>query len=120
MFITINDREFEVRFGLRFLRELDKKTYMNVADGVRLGASMEYKVPLLFANDTVVLSEVLYTGTCTEKVRPTQDMIDSYIENHEDLEGLFEEVLSELKNSNATRLKMNELEKNLQAQALNE
>lgn len=114
MIINIRDREYEVRFGMRFLREMDKKTYMTPAEGVKLGASMEFKVPLLFANDTTALSEILFTGTVTEKVRPTQDMVDYFIETHPDLEGLFEEVISELKNSNATRLKMAELEKNLE------
>lgn len=113
MIINIRDREYEVRFGMRFLREMDKKTYMTPAEGVKLGASMEFKVPLLYANDTTALAEILMTGTCTERVRPTQDLIDEYIETHPDLEGLFDEVISELKNSNATRLKMTELEKNL-------
>lgn len=112
MLMNIKDKEYEVRFGIKFLRELDKKTFIE-RDGVKLGASMEYKVPLLFANDTVALSEILYTGTCTSKIRPTQDMVDAYVEDNEDIEGLFGEVISELKNSNATRLKMSELEKAL-------
>ena len=48
-----------------------------------------------------------------KKSRPAINDIDEYIENCEDLNGLFDEVLSELKKGNATRLKMEQLEMSL-------
>ena len=71
-------------------------------------------VPLLMGYDTTKLSEVLYLSTCTEKKRPNQESVDEYVENHEDIEKLFAEVLEELKNSNATRLKVKNLMEDLE------
>ena len=64
--------------------------------------------------DATKLSEVLYLSTCTEKKRPNQESVDEYVENHADIEKLFEEVMDELKNSNATRLKVKDLMEGLE------
>lgn len=108
MVIKIKNKEYEVRFGIRFIRELDKANVIS-ANSVKLGAGLELKVPQLLGYDAVALSDVLYTGTVTEKPRPTAGEIDDYVENHEDIEKLFDEVIEELKKSNASRLKMAKL-----------
>lgn len=108
MILRIKDKEYNVHFGIKFIRELDKKYFLE-EKGAKFGAGLELKVTALYNCDTVALSEILYLGTCTEKSRPSMDEIDEYIENCENLEGLFDEVLSELKKGNATRLKMQNL-----------
>lgn len=113
MIIAIKDKKYDVHFGIKFIRELDKKNFLE-ADGAKFGAGLELKASSLYTYDTAALSEILYVGTCLNKSRPSVEDIDTYIENHEDLEGLFCEVISELKKGNATRLKMEQMEKNLQ------
>lgn len=115
MLLNIKNKEVEVRFGIKFIRELDKSNYF-VKDGTKFGAGLELKVPMLFTYDTVALSEIIYAGTCMEKSRPTINDVDEFIENCEDLNGLFNEVLSELKKGNATKLKIAQMEEALKKQ----
>lgn len=113
MVITINQNEYEVHFGIKFIRELDQ-TYFVSRENIHFGAGRETTVPLLLNGDTVILSDFLYLGTCAEKKRPARADVDAYIEDHPDLERLFDEVCSELKNGNATRLKMRKVLHSLQ------
>jgi len=102
MVLTINSKEYELNFGIGFLRETDKKYFVEKA-GIKFGASMDLKIPYLLAGDTVTLSDVLYAATHALKSRPAQKDIDTYIDSAEDIEALFEEVVDELKKSNATK-----------------
>ena len=111
--MEIKGTEYEVHFGIKFIRELDKK-YDIERENMKFGACLEMIVPLLIGYDATKLSEVLYLSTCTEKKRPNQESVDEYVENHEDIEKLFEEVMDELKNSNATRLKVKDLMEGLE------
>lgn len=113
MVMEIKGTEYEVHFGIKFIRELDKK-YEIERENMKFGAGLEMIVPLLLGYDATKLSEVLYLSTCTEKKRPNQESVDEYVENHEDIEKLFEEVMDELKNSNATRLKVKDLMEGLE------
>lgn len=116
MVITINGKEYEIHFGIGFIRELDKKYFTQNRSGVKFGMGAEVKIPMLLANDVVTLSEILYAGTCTEKKRPTQQEIDDYVDDVEDIEALFDEVISELKKHNATKLRMKEFQELLEKQ----
>ena len=114
MQITINEKEYNVKFGVKFVRKMDEKYYVSDG-GIKFGMALEKKLPTLFAGDVVTLAEVLYEGTCAESKRPAKDEIDTFIDEHEDIEGLFEEVLEELKNSNATQVAITRTEKMLKA-----
>ena len=112
MVLTIGDKEYEVNFGIRFVRELDKKYFTTDANGVKWGMGLEIVLPqILMANDALILSEVLYMGTCTLKSRPTPADVDTFIDECEDIEALFGEVIEELKKQNATKTKLAEIEK---------
>lgn len=114
MILKINGTDYRVKFGVKFVRELDKKYYTeNKAGTVKYGLGIETQVPLLLTGDTVALAEILHLGTCTEEPRPSQEQVDEYIDQVKDLEALFDEVFEELKTSNATRIKVGELSKAL-------
>lgn len=116
MILAINGTDYRVKFGVGFIRELDKKYYTENKTGtVKYGLGIETQVPLLLTNDIVTLAEFLHLGTCAEKKRPTQEEIDDYIDNAEDIEALFAEVIEELRKSNATRIKVGELTESLKA-----
>lgn len=110
MNLTINGNDYEVRFGVRFVKKLDEK-YSNTIGGITYGTGLETRLPFLFNEDITVLSEFLYEGTCHLKKRPTVEQVDNYIDDCEDIEALFEEVKSDLKNQNATRKKALTIEK---------
>lgn len=110
MIMTINGIDYRVKFGVGFVRELDKKYYTeNHAKTLKFGMGIETQVPLLLTGDIVSLSEFLYLGTYAEEKRPTPEEVDAYIDTHDDIEGLFDSVMEELKKSNATRIKVGEL-----------
>ena len=113
MVITIKDTDYEVHFGIAFVRKMDEKYFVKSQSGVKFGTGLETAIPMLLTNDVITLSEFLYTGTCTEKKRPTQADVDAYVDGVEDIEALFEEVIEELKKHNATKMRMIEVEKSL-------
>lgn len=100
MQLTINEKTVNVRFGVGFVRELDKKFPLE-AKGVKLGMSLSMKIPEILGGDVASLSDVIYAGTVLEKERPSQQEIDEFIDNHSNIETLFDEVLKELEESNA-------------------
>ncbi len=100
MQLTINEKTVNVRFGVGFVRELDKKFPLE-AKGVKLGMSLSMKIPEILGGDVASLSDVIYAGTVLEKERPSQQEIDEFIDSHSNIETLFDEVLKELEESNA-------------------
>lgn len=109
MVINIKNNDYEVRFGIAFVRALDEKYYVQSKTGIKFGTGMETRIPLLLTYDPVTLSEFLYLGTCTEKKRPSQMDVDAYVDQVEDIDALFDEVMQELKKQNATKKKMEAL-----------
>lgn len=112
MVMEINGKVYSVVFGLKFLRELDLRHNVTT-NGLKFGTGLEQMAYSLYANDPLALSETLYTGTSTEKTRPTAKQVDDYIENHESIEELIAEVIEELKKSNVCRTKMKAVEETL-------
>lgn len=102
MTVKIKGREYRLIFGVGFVRALDEKYYVQNAAGVKFGVGLSQKIPALLTRSAVVLSEIIYEGTCTEDVRPSQKDVDDFIDHYGDLEPLFDEVISELKKSNVT------------------
>lgn len=100
MQLTINEKTVNVRFGVGFVRELDKRFPLE-AKGVKLGMVLSMKIPEILGGDVASLSDVIYAGTVLETKRPSQQEIDEFIDNHSDIEALFDEVLKELEESNA-------------------
>lgn len=116
MILKIKDKEYRVKFGVGFVRELDKKYYVQGNTSVKYGLGVETQVPNLLTGDPVALAEFLYLGTYAEEKRPSQAEVDAYIDEAEGMETLFDEVIEELRRSNATRVKVGELERNLKEQ----
>ncbi len=115
MIVEINGKGCKLNFGIGFIRELDDKYFVVSKTGVRFGSGLETKVPMLLAGDVVTLAEFIYMGTARmEKDRPAPREIDDYIDGVEDIEGLFSEVVDELKKSNACKIKVIQMEKNME------
>lgn len=114
MKITVSGVGVKINFGIGFLRELDEKYYITNKQGIKFGASMDYKIPMLLGGDTVTLSDILYAGTHAEEARPKQAEIDAYIDEVKDIDKLFEEVVSELKKSNATKKQTTRMVENIE------
>ena len=113
MELTIENKTYNFRFGIGFVRYLDGKSSIE-QNGVQFGIGLETLIPNLLTGNTVTLSDCLFVANRTENPRVTQEQLDNYT----DIDGLFDDVLKELKKSNATKKKakmlMKEYEEKMQ------
>lgn len=107
MKIEINEKEYDVHFGIGFIRELDKMYFSTGVGGAKFGTGIEVSIPKLQSGDISALQDLLYLGISDKK--PSQREMDKYIDNHEDIDRLIDEVIEELKNSNAARKRTTEV-----------
>ncbi len=106
MELTINNTVFKFRFGMGFLREINKRVTVPV-DGlknVKQNIGLRYYISSILDNDVESLVEVLDIANKTESPRLTKAALDSYIESDDtDVDELFGQVIDFLKSANATR-----------------
>lgn len=100
MELTINDKKVELKFGVRFLRELDKIASVENS-GIKFGMGLSRSILGLRAYDAAVLADVLYAASYGKVGQAT---IDNYLDNCEDLEKIFDNVIKEISESNAANL----------------
>ena len=98
---------------MKFVRTLDS-VFATERDGLKFGLSLNTKIPELMTGNIAALADILYYGTVTESPRPSMAKIEEYVEEHENLEELFEEVIKELSESNAGKSVMAGLKENLE------
>lgn len=105
MQIKINDKEVELKFGVKFVRELDKVAGLDL-NGASFGMGLTKSIPSLNTADPAVLADVIYSAAATKKAfRPSQDDVDDFIDNYEDdLEKLFDDVIKEMSQANAIKV----------------
>ena len=84
MKLKINGEDKLFVFGVKFIRNLDKNRGV---EGEQNGMKMNFGMGL-----TVLMPSLV-----------TQDEIDNYIDNCKNLEGLFKQVIDEIKESNAAK-----------------
>ncbi len=105
MELTINEKVYNFKFGIGFVRHLDGKSSIE-QNGVQFGIGLETLIPNLLTGNTVTLSDCLFVANKTENPRITQEQLDNYIDDEKtDIDFLFDNVLEELKKSNATKKK---------------
>ncbi|WP_273750497.1 tail assembly chaperone [Leuconostoc mesenteroides] len=112
MQVKINNKEVELKFGVKFVRELDKVAGLDV-NGASFGMGLTKSVPALNTADPAVLADVIYSASSTNKAfRPSQDDVDNFIDDYDgDLEKLFDDVTKEMSAANAIKVAL----KNAQA-----
>ena len=106
MELTINGKVYEFNFGMRFLREVNKKATVQV-DGVK-GAEKNVGLRMAVAGivdgDMETLVDVLDLANKGREPRVTREVLDNYIDDPDtDIDKLFEDVMDFLKKTNATR-----------------
>jgi len=114
MVISIKDKEYEVRFGVGFVRALDAKYFTKGVGGAVFGMGLQVCVPKILTGDATALADLLYEGMAHNKSRPALKDIDAYIDGAEDIDALFDEVIDELKKQNATRKPVEKMLENLE------
>ncbi len=112
MELTIKGTDYTIKFGTKFVRVMDEKFTMN-RDGMTFGAGLESTVGFLFSKKITTLADYIYYGTVTEKKRPSLNDVEDFLDDAEDIEAIFDEVIAELESSNASKLFMTQVKDNL-------
>lgn len=112
MELKINGEIKKFVFGIKFVRELDKKYFIE-SNGIKFGTGLSTKLMEIYSGSVVALADVLYFATSTESNRPSLDEIENYLENCEDIEKVFDETLSEIESNNAGKLIVRDTKKAL-------
>lgn len=103
--LTINGEVYQFRFGLGFVREINKQKKRAV-EGVdeKQDIGLQFAIASIIDEDPIALVDILDLANKTEKPRVTRAALDAYIEDAEtDIEALFSELLDFLTNANATK-----------------
>ena len=104
--LTINETVYQFKFGLGFVREINK-TKSKPIDGMpneKQDVGLQFAVASLIDEDPIALVEILDIANKTEKPRVTRALLDAYIEDENtDIDALFKEVLDFLSKANATK-----------------
>lgn len=104
MQIKIGEKEYELNFGVKFVRLLDQTHGLSV-NGMQFGQGLTKMLYGLQAYDPACLADVIYAATWANKKRPTLVQIEAMIEDPEtDIEKLFDNVIAEMNKSNAIKV----------------
>lgn len=101
--LTINNEVYQFRFGLGFVREVSKKKHEKNGGGNEVEVGLQYAIADIIDENPLGLVDILLLANKTEEKRITKADLENYIENCEDLEGLFAELLDFLKSNNSTK-----------------
>ena len=102
MQIKINDKAYELNFGIRWVLLMNQKH--NIAqNGLSQGMGINQAVASLKQYDPVGLSEILLNATWINKDRPTSADIDHYLDTDADIKKLCDGILKEIETANATK-----------------
>ena len=112
--LTIRNQVYQFNFGMGFLREINK-LYGTPVDGIpdaKKNVGLRFILAGLFDGDLEDLTKILLVANKAQSPRLTEKELDYYIDIEcEDVEALFAEVIDFLKNVNATKKTMVELQK---------
>lgn len=108
MNLTIEGKEYQLEFGLGFIRELDK-SYTIKADGMEFGMGVESAVSYLAMENPTVLFEIIKAGTNHLKSKPSNADIELFLVEHAEkgtLEKLFKDVQEAMAEAPFLKLKI--------------
>ena len=104
--LTIRDTVYQFRFGMGFVREIDKTKTQKAENGVTQNVGLQYAVAALIDEDPIEVVNILEIANKTENPRVSKVLLDEYIEDENtDFEGLCKEVLDFFKKGNCTKKK---------------
>lgn len=104
--ITIKGEVYQFRFGLGFVREIDKTKTQKAENGTVVNVGLNYAVAALIDKDPLEVVNILAVANKTEQPRVSRALLDEYIEDEDtDFDALCEDILDFFKRGNATRTK---------------
>lgn len=103
--LTINGVVYQFKFGIGFVREINKRVVKNVeGTNAKQELGLQYAVAGLIDEDPVALVDVLELANRGERPRITKDVLDNYMDDEStDIGALCRDVLDFLGKSNASK-----------------
>ena len=101
MKLTVNKKEYELKFGLDFINHLDKKFYTE-HDGFKIAQGLTHVWAQIELGNPTVLLDLIEAATITG-TKPKGADVKNFVETEADLEMLMAEFLSMLENTPLTR-----------------
>lgn len=116
MEIEINNTVYKFRFGMGFLRDIEKEQKEIVKMGVSQEVGLVYTVADMMDGSVIAIYKLLNIANKTETPRISQKTLDAYLEDEgTDLEALKDEIMSFLSQSNVCKSKIAQMMTTLQA-----
>lgn len=115
--LTINGKVYEFKFGMGFMREVNKY-FQKPIDGIKdakENVGLQMMVAGIYAKDAEYLVRVLDAANKGFAPRVTVALLDTYVDECEDIDKLFEDVLDFLKTANATKNVTNQFIEQMEA-----
>ena len=113
MKFTIAGKEYELKFGLKFIRELDK-VYTVDYQGMSFGMGINLAFMNLNQYNPTALVNVIHASLSHEEVRVNQveEAIEDYADKNNGLGQLFNDVLEEMGKSAVVKDTIEQFKKN--------
>lgn len=109
MEINIKDKDIELKFGMAFIRDLNKEAGL-WREGINIGMALQKTLPAVLAGDLEAVVNVLYCGTAHIKVgRPKKTDFDDFMDNCDNIEKLTEDLIDALKEANLTKAPLKQM-----------
>ncbi|RNM29866.1 hypothetical protein EDX97_09595 [Absicoccus porci] len=108
MQLEINGKEYTFKASIAFMRDLNKKVKEKANDR-DVDVGMIYSLAGVIDRDIEALIDVLYAMNINFTPRIKKETLESYIEDCEDIDGLFDEVTDFLSKANVSKAKMKQL-----------
>lgn len=104
--LTINDTVYPFRFGMGFLREINKRVEMTFDEdtGAKRNIGLYYTIIDLMDGVLETLEDVLLAANQGEQPRLQRTALDAYLEDEDtDVDQLFADVLDFFERANCTK-----------------
>ena len=104
--LTINDTVYPFRFGMGFLREINKRVEMTFDEdtGAKRNIGLYYTIIDLMDGVLETLEDVLLAANQGEQPRLWRTALDAYLEDEDtDVDQLFADVLDFFERANCTK-----------------
>jgi hypothetical protein len=108
MQLEIGGKEYTFKASIAFMRDLNKKVKEKANDR-DVDVGMIYSLAGVIDRDIEALIDVLYAMNINFTPRIKKETLESYIEDCEDIDGLFDEVTDFLSKANVSKAKMKQL-----------
>ena len=118
-YLTINGVEYAFKFGVGFMKKVDRMFKVDVPEvpSIQKNIGLRVVISTVMDGDVESLETILMTANEGQNPRLTTDVLDAYIEDETtDIEHLFDEVLDFLRKANVTKALMKSLDELVEAQ----